>query len=215
MSREWTEAHILELIEKNATDGKGSISDMLRSDVGLELKCNATWPAFQCKEDGYDENMLQLDIDIPEKTILLPLQFAEMIAGQTTVEAPIELTIPLLSPFRPVPPSGFLGYIVAPRPIRMQIVGGWIDYDKMQITPDFNLLYPDVEISPMLFNNLTDGDGHLLHITPDTHTIYIDGPESVKPAFAIDVYRVAVDGLVDWPSNGFHFHTVLPLGVTS
>lgn len=206
MSRNWTEKHILELIKQNPNysgeTGRSKLREMLASDTGLELKMSVTCPTF-C-----DGNMMYFHIDIPEKTILLTPRYAEMLAQTTKLTAPIELTIDIVSPFAPVPPDGFLGSILKTRPVVYNVVGGWINDVSLAVEAESSLTYPTVTITPKLFNNLTDDDGHLFNIVEETGTLWIDSTKTLPATF----YKVYAAGLTDWPKNGFHLHTELELG---
>lgn len=206
MSRNWTEKHILELIEQNPNysgeTGRSKLREMLASDTGLELKMSAAYPSFG------DGNMTFFHIDIPEKTILLTPRYAEMLAQTTKLTAPIEMTIDINSPFTPVPSDGFLGSILKTRPVVYNVVGGWINDISLAVEADSSLTYPTVTITPKLFNNLTDDDGHLFNIVEETGTLWIDSTKTLPATF----YKVYAVGLTDWPTNGFHLHTELELG---
>lgn len=206
MSRNWTEKHILELIKQNPNysgeTGRSKLREMLASDTGLELKMSTTYPSF-C-----DGNITFFHIDIPEKTILLTPRYAEMLAQTTKLTAPIELTIDINSPFAPVPSDGFLGSILKTRPIVYNVIGGWINDISLAVEADSFLTYPTVTITPKLFNNLTDDDGHLFNIVEETGTLWIDSTKTLPATF----YKVYAAGLTDWPKNGFHLHTELELG---
>lgn len=206
MSREWTEKHILELIEQNPNysgeTGRSELREMLAKDTGLELKMSAIYPSF-C-----DGNMLYFRIDIPERTIMLKARYAEMFAQTTKFIAPIELTIDINSPFAPVPSDGFLGSILKTRPIVYNVIGGWINADNLTVDADSSLTYPTVTITPKLFNNLTDDDGHLFNIVEETGTLWIDSTTTLPAVF----YKVYVTGLNQWPKNNFHLHTELTFG---
>ena len=206
MSRNWTEKHILELIKQNPNysgeTGRSKLREMLASDTGLELKMSATYPSFG------DGNMTFFHIDIPEKTVLLTPRYAEMLAQTTKLTAPIELTIDINSPFTPVPSDGFLGSILKTRPVVYNVVGGWINDISLAVEVDSSLTYPTVTITPKLFNNLTDDDGHLFNIVEETGTLWIDSTKTLPATF----YKVYAAGLTDWPANGFHLHTELELG---
>lgn len=209
MSREWTEKHILELIQKNpdfsAGSGKQDITKMLETDTGLELTMSASYPVF------LSGNMTFFYIDIPERTVLLTPRFAEMLAGAASLVAPVELTININSPFAEIPADGLLGHIMKTPPAVFQVIGGWMDSTTLTSTPDSNLLYPRVEVPPTVFNNLTDDDGHMFHIVEEAHTIWLSATDSMD----VEVYRVSVDGLTAWPANGFHLHTEIPIGGAS
>ena len=206
MSRNWTEKHILELINQTGAisgeTGHSKLREMLAKDTGLELKMSATYPSF-C-----DGNMLYFHIDIPERSILLKTRYAEMFAQTTKLTAPIEMTIDINSPFAPVPTDGFLGSIVKTRPIVYNVIGGWINADHLTVEADSSLTYPTVTITPKRFNNLTDDDGHLFNIVEEPGTLWIDSATTLPATF----YKVYAVGLTDWPKNGFHLHTELPFG---
>lgn len=206
MSRNWTEKHILELIKQNPNysgeTGRSKLREMLASDTGLELKMSVTYPSFG------DGNMTFFHIDMPEKTILLTPRYAEMLAQITKLTAPIEMTIDINSPFASVPSDGFLGSIVKTRPVVYNVVGGWINDISLAVEADSSLTYPTVTITPKLFNNLTDDDGHLFNIVEETGTLWIDSAKTLPATF----YKVYAVGLSDWPTNGFHLHTELELG---
>lgn len=209
MSRNWTEKHILELINQTGTNSgettRSKLREMLAKDVGLELKMSAVYPAF-CEEG----NMTYFRIDIPERSILLKARYAEMFAQTTEFTAPIELTIDLNSPFTPIPSDGYLGSIVKTRPIVYNVIGGWINNTSLTVEADSYLTYPTVTITPKLFNNLKDDDGHLINIVEETGTLWIDYDST--PTIPVSFYKVYVPGLVEWPKNGFHLHTELPFG---
>lgn len=206
MSRNWTEKHILELINQTGTNsgetGRSKLREMLAKDTGLELKMSATYPSFG------DGNMTFFHIDIPERSILLKARYAEMFAQTTKLTAPIELTIDINSPFTPIPSDGFLGSILKTRPIVYNVIGGWINADNLTVEADSSLTYPTVTITPKIFNNLTDDDGHLFNITEETGTLWIDSTTTLPASF----YKVYASGLIEWPKNGFHLHTELPFG---
>lgn len=206
MSRNWTEKHILELIKQNPNyseeTGNSKLREMLASDTGLELKMSVTYPCFT------DGNILFFHIDIPEKTILLTPRYAEMLAQTTKLTVPIELTIDMNSPFAPIPSDGFLGSFVKTRPIVYNVVGGWINDTSLAVEADSSLTYPTVTITPKLFNNLTDDDGHLFNIVEEPGTLWIDSTTTLPATF----YKVYVVGLTEWPLLGFHLHTELELG---
>lgn len=207
MSRNWTEKHILELIKQNPNysgeTGRSKLREMLAKDTGLELKISATYPSF-C-DDG---NMIFFHIDIPERTILLTPRYAEMLPQTTKLTAPIELTIDINSPFYPIPSDGFLGSILKTRPVVYNVVGGWINDISLAVEADSSLTYPTVTITPKLFDNLTDDDGHLFNIVEETGTLWIDSTTTLPASF----YKVYAAGLIQWPKNGFHLHTELELG---
>ena len=206
MSRNWTEKHILELINQTGTNsgetGRSKLREMLAKDTGLELKMSATYPSFS------DGNMTFFHIDIPERSVLLKARYAEMFAQTTKFTAPIELTIDINSPFTPVPSDGFLGSILKTRPIVYNVIGGWIDDTSLTVEADSSLTYPTVTITPKIFNNLTDDDGHLFNIVEETGTLLIDSTTTLPASF----YKVYASGLIEWPKNGFHLHTELPFG---
>lgn len=206
MSRNWTEKHILELIKQNPNysgeTGRSELREMLAKDTGLELKMSATYPSFG------DGNMTFFHIDIPERSILLKARYAEMFAQTTKFTAPIELTIDINSPFTPVPSDGFLGSILKTRPIVYNVIGGWINDSSLTVEADSSLTYPTVTITPKIFNNLKDDDGHLFNITEETGTLWIDSMTTLPASF----YKVYASGLIEWPKNGFHLHTELPFG---
>lgn len=206
MSRNWTEKHILELINQTGTNsgetGRSELREMLAKDTGLELKMSATYPSFG------DGNMTFFHIDIPERSVLLKARYAEMFAQTTKFTAPIELTIDINSPFTPVPSDGFLGSILKTRPIVYNVIGGWINDTSLTVEADSSLTYPTVTITPKIFNNLKDDDGHLFNITEETGTLWIDSTTTLPAVF----YKVYASGLIEWPKNGFHLHTELPFG---
>lgn len=206
MSRNWTEKHILELIKQNPNysgeTGRSKLREMLAKDTGLELKMSASYPSFG------DGNMTFFHIDIPERSVLLKARYAEMFAQTTKFTAPIELTIDINSPFTPVPSDGFLGSILKTRPIVYNVIGGWIDDTSLAVEADSSLTYPTVTITPKIFNNLKDDDGHLFNITEETGTLWIDSTTTLPASF----YKVYASGLIEWPKNGFHLHTELPFG---
>ena len=206
MSRNWTEKHILELINQTGTNsgetGRSELREMLAKDTGLELKMSATYPSFG------DGNMTFFHIDIPERSVLLKARYAEMFAQTTKFTAPIELTIDINSPFTPVPSDGFLGSILKTRPIVYNVIGGWINDTSLTVEADSSLTYPTVTITPKIFNNLKDDDGHLFNITEETGTLWIDSTTTLPASF----YKVYASGLIEWPKNGFHLHTELPFG---
>lgn len=208
MPRNWTEKHILELINQTGTisgeTGHSKLREMLAKDTGLELKMSVTYPSF-C----FDGNITFFHIDIPERSILLKTRYAEMFAQTTKFTAPIELTIDINSPFAPVPSDGYLGSIVKTRPIVYNVIGGWIiDDTNLTVEADSFLTYPTVTITPKLFNNLTDDDGHLFNIVEETGTLWIDSVTTLPAVF----YKVYAAGLIEWPKNGFHLHTELTFG---
>lgn len=212
MSRNWTEKHILELINQMGTNsgetgrselGRSELREMLANDTGLELTMSATYPSF-C----YEGNMTFFHINIPERSILLKARYAEMFAQTTKFTAPIELTIDINSPFYPIPSDGFLGSILKTRPIVYNVIGGWIDDTSLAVDADSSLTYPTVTITPKIFNNLKDDDGHLFNITEETGTLWIDSTTTLPASF----YKVYASGLIEWPKNGFHLHTELPFG---
>ena len=206
MSRNWTEKHILELINQTGTNsgetGRSKLREMLAKDTGLELKMSATFPSFG------DGNMTFFHIDIPERSMWLKPRYAEMFAQTTKFTAPIELTIDINSPFTPDPTDGCLGSILKTRPIVYNVIGGWINADNLTVEADSSLTYPTVTITPKLFNNLTDDDGHLFHITEETGTLWIDSTTTLPAVF----YKVYAAGLIQWPKNGFHLHTERTFG---
>ena len=210
MSRNWTEKHILELINQTGINsginsgetGRSELREMLAKDTGLELKMSVTYPSF------LDGNMTYFHIDIPERTILLTARYAEMFAQTTKFTAPIELTININSPFVPIPSDGFLGSILKTRPIVYNVIGGWINDTSLTVEADSSLTYPTVTITPMIFNNLKDDDGHLFNITEETGTLWIDSTTTIPASF----YKVYASGLIEWPKNEFHLHTELPFG---
>lgn len=211
MSRNWTEKHILELINQTGTNsgetGHSKLREMLAEDTGLELKMSATYPSFG------DGNIVYLHISIPERTILLTTRYAEMFAQTTEFTAPIELTIDINSPFAPIPTDGYIGSILKTRPIVYNVIGGWINADNLSVDVDSYLTYPTVTISPKLFNNLTDDDGHLFHIVEEPGTLWIDSYESGSaPTLPVVFYKVYASGLTEWPINGFHLHTEMHFG---
>lgn len=218
MAREWTERHIVEMIEQtgDGLDGKTAITESLRKSVGLEYRFSADYNSLTTrnKTTKQESNIGRVNISIPELTIFLPFRYAEMFAGQVSFEAPVELTIALNSPFQQLNEDGFIGYIAKPRPARFQVTGGWLDAiigNEVRLDP--SLIYPDIEIDITMFRNMTDEKGHLLHIREETMTVYPDYSGFYDVPVEIPVYRLSVDGLTEWPSNGFHFHKVLTLGV--
>lgn len=206
MSRNWTEKHILELIKQNPNysgeTGRSKLREMLAEDTGLELKMSVTYPSFS------DGNMVFFRIDIPERSVLLKARYAEMFAQTTKFTAPIELTIDTNSPFTPIPSDGFLGSILKTRPIVYNVVGGWINDTSLTVEADSSLTYPTVTITPKIFNNLTDDDGHLFNIIEEPGTLWIDSTTTLPAVF----YKVYAVGLIQWPKNGFHLHTELTFG---
>lgn len=206
MLRNWTEKHILELINQTGTNsgetGRSELREMLAKDTGLELKMSATYPSFG------DGNMTFFHIDIPERSVLLKARYAEMFAQTTKFTAPIELTIDINSPFTPVPSDGFLGSILKTRPIVYNVIGGWINDTSLTVEANSSLTYPTVTITPKIFNNLKDDDGHLFNITEEPGTLWIDSTTTLPASF----YKVYASGLIEWPKNGFHLHTELSFG---
>lgn len=206
MSREWTEKHIRELIRQNpkfdAGKGNETLIEQLGSVTGLELDYRVSYPVYPTG------NCMGFDIAIPEDTVLLTPKFAEIFARQTSAEVPAELVINVISQFAPIPEDGHLCDLIAAPEAMYQTKGGWMNSTTLTATLDDALIYPMVSLNPKDFEGKQFDTGETLHITEYTHSVWLSRTQSLP----VTCYGVFLNGLTEWPLNGFHMHTTVTIG---